>query len=527
VKRARRRPPLSASYPAPTRGWIANRNLAEPEKNGARILDNLFPETETVRLFGGKQKYATIGSGDEATSLFSYKSGNNNKLFAANENNIYDITSISDASSSPSAAVGSLTSGDWISAQIQTPGGTFLRLVNGADTSRIFDGTSFSTGTIYDSTDGGMSDITPTFGYAFVYKKRLFFLQNNLTAYYMESVETISGSAVKLPLNNVFKRGGSLLFGGTWSQDTGDGLNVYCVFFTTEGEAAVFSGEDPSDANNWRHVSTYRIGKPRGKRAWFNAGGDIAVATDIGLVALSQARETAVEVLGARAASWPIDTVWGDRVKNRSFNNWNVEIWPERRMVLVGLPGNADYQPECLVANSTTGAWCRRTNWNARCFEVFNGRCFAGASDGKIFELEVTGADDGTPYTGTCLLHADDLRDPVSNKIARLMRPIIRAREEPNPAVFVNAGFDDTLPAAPDAPVVSSENTWDDPDTKWDEAVWSLDDQSRSRYEKWYSVSADGDQLAPGIRITSGNTVAPLTDIARFDLIYEKTGPVV
>lgn len=519
--------PGNRTFVAPTRGWIANRNLAEPEKNGARILDNFFPETETIRLFGGKQKYATIGNGSvPVVSMFSYKTGNNTKLFGATATAIYDITTVADPDVTPSAAVGSLTSGDWIGAQIQTSGGTYLRLVNGADTSRLYNGAAFSTSTIYDSTDGGMSDITATFAYTFVYKKRLFFLQSNLNAYYLP-VETISGAAVKLPLGGVFKLGGSLLFGGTWSQDTGDGLNVYCVFVTTEGEAAVFQGSDPSTADDWSHVGTYRIGRPRGKRAWFQAGGDIAVATDIGLVALSQARTAAVEVLGSQSASWPIDSVWADRVKNRSFSSWNVEIWPAKRMVLVGMPDNADYDPEVLIANSTMGAWCRRTNWQIKAIEIFNARAFIGSDDGEIFELEVTGADDGTPYTATCLLHADDLRDSSSNKIARLLRPIIRARETPNPAVFVNGGFDDTLPTAPDAPVVEGENTWDDPGTLWDEAIWSLDSNSRSEYSTWYSVSADGYKLSPGIRITSGNTVAPITDVVQFDLVYEKTAIVV
>lgn len=513
------------SFPAPTRGWIANRNLAEPEKNGASILDNVFPGTETCRLFGGKQKYATIGSGTEVTSMFSYKTGNNTKLFAANSANIYDITTVADPDVSPSAAVSSLNSGDWIGAQIQTSGGTFLRLVNGVDTSRIYNGTSFTTGSIWDTTDGGMSDITSTFTYVFVYKKRYFFLQNNLTAYYLP-VETVSGAATALPLGGVFKRGGSLLFGGTWSQDAGDGLQVYCVFVTTEGEAAIFSGSDPSSANDWTHVSTYRIGKPRGKRAWFNAGGDIAVATDVGLISLSQARTTAVEVLGAASVSWRIDSVWADRIKNRSFANWNVEIWPERKMVLVGLPGNNDYDPECLVANSTTGAWCRRTNWNARSIEVFNGRCFAGSSDGKIYELDVTGTDDGTAYTATCLLHADDLGHPASDKIALNCRAVMRAREDPEGRVFVNANFDLTKPSAPDAPVVDTSGTWDDESTTWGNFVWGLDDGSQSRFAKWQSVSAQGDVLAPGVRFTYGSSVAPNTEIIRFDLTYDVLEPV-
>ena len=514
------------SWPAPTRGWIANNNLAEPEQNGAFVLDNWFPETETIRMFGGKLKYATIGNGTvPVASLFSYKTGNNEKLFAATASAIYDISPVAivDPETTPDAAVGGLSNGDWVGAQIQTTGGTFLRLVNGADRSQLYNGTSFLTGgsyDIYDVDDPGQADISDTFTHAWVYKKRLFFVQDNLNAYYLP-VETISGAAVKLPLGGVFKLGGSLLFGSTWSQDVGDGLQAFCVFVTTEGECAVFAGSDPSNPNDWVHVGTYRIGRPMGKKAWFQAGGDLAIATDVGLVPLSAARTRDVAALAAASASWPVHSAWNERVNNRGFAPWHCELWPTRQMVLIGIPSNADFAPEMPIANAVTGAWCRRTNWDAKCIEIFKERAFIGSDDGKIFLLETTGADDGVPYTATCLLHADSLRDPASDKTALLCRAILRAREEPNDVIFVNPNFDDALPTAPDAPLVESGSIWGE--AVWGEDLWALDTGERTRFGEWRSVSAMGDVLAPGIRVTSGNLQPPRTDLIRFDMTFDKT----
>ena len=138
-----------------------------------------------------------------------------------------------------------------------------------------------------------------------------------------------------------------------------------------------------------------------------------------------------------------------------------------------------------------------------------------------MFLLETTGADDGTPYTATCLLHADALRDPAADKHALLCRAILRAREEPNDVIFVNANFGDTLPTAPDAPIVASGSIWGE--AVWGEDLWALDTDERIRFGEWRSVSAMGDVLAPGIRITSGNLQPPRMDLIRFDMTYDKT----
>lgn len=73
-------------FPAPTAGWVSNRSLALPEGSpGAAVLDNFFPRSGSVKLRRGKQLYATLQNTTiDVTALFSYRNGNNERLFGAN-----------------------------------------------------------------------------------------------------------------------------------------------------------------------------------------------------------------------------------------------------------------------------------------------------------------------------------------------------------------------------------------------------------------------------------------------------------
>lgn len=502
---------------------MANDNLANPGKEGAHILENWFPTAEAIRLRGGSLLYATIGDGtDDVTAVFSYLTGGSQKLFGATATDIYDISSIADPETTPSAAISSLTGGDWVAVQFQTSGGVFLRIVNGEDQSRLFDGTNWSTVDITDGANPG--DISDTFSYVWSWKQRLFFLEkDSLNAWYL-GASAVSGQATKLPLGAVFRRGGTLLFGGTWSQETGSGLNAMCVFATTEGEVAVYQGTDPSDANAWSLVGVYRIGRPLGKNGWIQAGGDLVIATDIGFVPLSQAVQKDMAALSPNAVSYPIETAWNERADRRSFAPWHCEIYPTRQMVVIAIPSNSDNRAEMLIANARTGAWCLFTGWDGTCLEVYRERLFFGSTDGRVFLADTTGADDGMPYTGTCVLQPDSLGSPAVQKIAKECRVSYRSQYEPNEIVFVNENYDDTLPTTPDAPVIDASSIWGD--AVWGEDVWASGEIEKDPYGSWRGVSAIGDVLAPAVRVTSGSIVPPRTDLIRFDLLYEKASVI-
>lgn len=128
-------------FPAPTRGWIANENLAAAKPGGALRIENIFPTEKSVRLRGGSERFATVGAGTPVTSLWNFKTATSERFFAATETAIYDITAPADPNVSPTPDVSGQTSGYYSTAPFATIGGNFLVAVNGTDHARIYNGT--------------------------------------------------------------------------------------------------------------------------------------------------------------------------------------------------------------------------------------------------------------------------------------------------------------------------------------------------------------------------------------------------
>jgi hypothetical protein len=505
----------STSVPAPTGGWIKSRNLATPgsrKSPGAEVLENWFPTATGCRMRHGSQKYATLGSADVA-ALFTYSNGSNRRLFGACGAGIYDITTVADAGTPPAAAVSGLTGDDWSAVQFSTPGGTFLRCVNGSDVPRVFDGAAWASTPAITGT--GLTDTDLCF--VWTHGQRLFFVEkDSLDAWYLP-VDAIGGTASVLPLGGVFNLGGSLLFGGTWSIEAGDGLSEQCVFVTTEGEVAVYQGADPSTAATWRKVGVYKIGRPLGRDAFIRAGGDLVVATDIGFIPLSQAIQRDVAALAPAAVSYPIETAWNDAVASRP-GAWRCVVWPKRQMVLVATPYSADAVSQMLVANARTGAWCVFTGWLGTSMVVFGDRCFFGTSGGKVIEAEVTGYDQGQPYTASFVPLFDDLGSPSSLKIALEARAVLLSSSAVDETLSVQTDYVVDLPVPPAASAVLASGTWGT-------AIWGADTWGQARkqivVQEWRSVSGSGGALAPSIQITSGASVPPTVDLVRIDLTFD------
>lgn len=178
------------SFPAATRGLIKNENLSMVKPGGASVLDNWRPTATDLVARGGSALYATIGSGARVGAILPYVAGSTKKLFAANPSAIYDITTVADPLVSPSAAVSGLTGEDWAWVQFTTSGGTFLRLCNGLDTPRVYDGSTWGTSpAITGVTAANLSHV-------WSFKNRLFFVEKNtLNAWYL-SVGTDRKSVV-------------------------------------------------------------------------------------------------------------------------------------------------------------------------------------------------------------------------------------------------------------------------------------------------------------------------------------------
>lgn len=511
------------TFPAPVRGWVVNENLAASKPAAARQLDNFFPTTTGIRLRGGCTKWATISTG-AVLSMWSYVTPSTEEFFAADEENIFEVTTVADPDVIPSAAVSGQTAGYYSVAQIVNAGGYYQYIVNGADDPLLYDGATF---TPIDavSTPAITGVTTSGFAFVFVFKSRLFFLNKTMTAYYL-GVDAIGGAASSLSLNGVFSKGGHILMGGTWSSDAGDGIDDYCVFISTKGEVAVYSGTDPSSSSTWALVGVYNATEPLGQNAMFKAGGDLLVATEAGIVALSEALNKDVTDLTLAAVTKAIEPEWRREVSSRRSLPWELLKWSANNMLVVSQPRVSDStDAQCLVANLETGSWCRFTGWDVRCVGLFNGRGYFGANDGCVYLMEASGGDDGEPYTGVYVGQFDHFNSAGLTKTVRQARATYLTAADFNAKLSASANYSISLPSAPNSVADYSVDEWDV--GKWDEMLWDAGTSYYTTTSRWVSIGKTGYAIAPQLQITSGMTPLPRIELVAIDMTYERGAVVV
>lgn len=542
---ARPRAAQLKTFPAPTSGWIANQNLLTPNALaangqrviGASVLENWFPTATGIRMRGGSDLFATVGDGTEdVVSVFSYVNGNNEKLFAATNDAIYDITSpatpstlvltddagntlvdqsgntlISSLSIPAGPDVDLLANGNWSVEQFSTPGGTFLVCVNGVDSPLIFDGTNWATTPAITGVD------PTTLSFVFASKFRLWFIQKDTMNIYYLAPNAIGGAAVLLPLGGIFTLGGSLVYGGTWSIESGDGPSEQTIFATSEGEVAAYQGDDPSGATTFTRQGVYRVGTPLGPNGFIRTGGDLTICTDIGLIPLSTAFQRALAALAPVAVSYPIEIEWNKAVA-ATVPDWQIALWPNQQMILIAPPNPSGAVPEIFVANVITGAWGSYTGWNVTCMQVFNDRLFFGSDSGKVVEAEVTGSDQGAAYTCTVVPLFDPLKSPAALKTGLEARAVLRVTSQPNVQMSLQNDYVVNLPAAPDDTTIAANNVWGV--GVWGTAQWGTVADLQT-FSEWRSVPGAGYSLSPATQITSGNISSPNVELVQTDLTYD------
>ena len=516
----------TANFPAPVGGWIANRSLAigrDPKlPPGAAVLDNFFPTSTGVILRRGTEKRYSIGSGP-VLSMFRYVSGAQSELFASVDGEIFDVST-----SSPASVYSDGTNGDWHVQQITTSGGTFLIGVNGVDEPWLYDGTDFMPVSDFGSGitfPSGVTLSTSDLSYVWLYASRLWFVQkDSLSAWYLP-VDQVVGELEEMPLGGVFTRGGSLVWGQSWSLTSGGsgGLSDQCVFVSTEGEVLAYQGIDPGSATDWTKAGQYRIGEPMGAKGFVRAGGDLLIATSVGLVSLAEASKRDYAALGSTAASYPIEEAWTEAVSLRGMTDWRCMVWPEGKMVIVSPPSGMNYSPICLVANSNTGAWCRFTTWDIASMEVFNGQLHFGDRDGNVWIGNITGADDGAPYTGVCIPLFEDLGSPASRKIARNASATKRSRYKAVEKLTAVFDFEKNPGPAPDAYLTDQSSTWGS--GIWGTSLWG-DSDGEIVTGRWVSIGGSGRDVSVAFQVTSGDITPTDVELIRMVATFEICGIV-
>ncbi|MEH2707096.1 hypothetical protein DXU06_20445 [Bradyrhizobium elkanii] len=478
------------------------------------MLDNAFPQQDYVRMRGGALAYATGMSSAQVTALMPFVSGTSSKFFAVCNGGIYDVTN-SGAVGAP--AVSGLNSTAYMEyIQFTNTGATWLICVNGVDAAQLFNGSTWTTTPAITGLSGGnLAQVWP-------FKSRLYGVQTaSLSAWYL-GVSSIGGAATQFDLSGIFKYGGYLLCGTSWSISSNSGLYEVCVFITSEGEVAIYDGLYPGDTA-WTLKGLYKIAKPLGRRCVMKAGGDIAVMTEDGIVPMSQVMTLDQIALQNVAVTKPIAPAWRNAVIARQgLPGWQIITWPLQSMAIINLPKATASDVTQFIANVRSGAWGRYVGWDANCFAVYNNQLFYGTSDGRVMQAEVGGQDDGKNYTMTIFPSYTDLKSPANVKHVKMLRPRLQASYGVTPQVTVKVDFDTTSPLAPTASVPASSGAlWDV--ALWDVAVWppTLVDLSA-----WTDAEGFGAVVSPVLQLTLSTSITPDVRLNSTELLYEVGAPM-
>ena len=500
------------NLPAPIKGWWLSSNLATPEPQTALVLDNWVCTTTGIRARGGKNLYATLDG--PATSLFTYMSGATQKFFGATAADIFDLTSVADPEVTPTADVSAQTSGIYSTVQFGTAGGDFLIVANGTDDMLNFDGTTWTTPTI---TGVASSSISAVWSFA----SRIFGVESGtLSAWYLP-VDSIAGAATEFSLAGIFTKGGALLFGAKWSLDAGDGLDDKCVFVSTEGEIAIYEGTNPGSAVDWRKVGLYQMPKPMGRKAFIQAGGDLLIATDVGLIPISAAIKTDLGAIEGAAVSRPITPYWQRRTRELASAEWEMIKSAKANYMVVSQPDSVD--PSCLVIGLQTGAWSRFTGWDTQCLAYFDGRGYFGDSDGLVYQMEVGGSDNGALYTCDYLGQFEHFGAPGQQKTVLQARPVLLQSDISAPQLTFNVDYDQVLPPPPSSATSSVSSAWDS--AEWDVDVWDSEDAAEVAAQ-WLAIGRTGYVAAPVLQVTYGVSPTPSLALVAIDVQFS-VGAVV
>lgn len=448
------------SIPAPIRGLSSEVPLAMMHPTDAIILENVVCRPGAVEVRKGWQDWVT-GFTSTVETLFPYQSlsGSGDKLFAAAGTAIYEVTS--NGSLGPAAVTG-LTSAYWAQTQLSNVAGNYLIIVNGVDTGRTFDGTTWANWAITGVASTAISQVA-------VWKRRVWGVEKNTTKAWYSAADAIAGAMTAFSLSGIFRRGGKLAAIVPWTIDAGAGVDDHLLFISTEGEIAVYKGTDPASAATFSLQGLYYIGAPVGSRFWAQVGGDVWMLTVSGLVSFSSFLQSAVLDKSSVRTDRIRRLILADIASYGSTQGWEVVYFPEENFIFLQVPAGVPGSRYQWVMNTLTGAWSKCLQERVVTYAVHNGALYAGHSS-EVSLAWTGGLDDGSPIEYRVIPAFSTFGSGGQGKQFTLGRVLMEADYLPTYRVKLLRDYDTNYSIPAFSPSPTSSAVWDT--AIWDASLW-------------------------------------------------------
>lgn len=380
---------VEKTFPAPIGGWNARDSLASMKPTDAVTLENWFPRPTAVELRGGCYEHHRI-TGSTVKTLAVYRElDGGEQLISFTDTGVFSSTF---GGETPDA-------GKWVARtngkhqweQFGDGTNNWLIAVNGVDKPFYWNGIT------YELVDGASSPAltgvtTTDIVSVAVFKNRLMFIRNDKLGFDYLTAGAAGGAVSHYDLSSYASKGGYLMAIAVWSRDAGDGPDDFAVFITSQGQALVYQGTDPGNANAWSLVGTFNISKPLGRRCVLKYGADPIILVEDGAFPLSALLKSGDE-RDQYAVSFKIQDAFSAAARSYSaVFGWKAISFPQQNALIINVPKAEDGAHEQYVMNTISKSWCKFTGWHAEDFAVFNGELYF-CRGGRVYVAWV-GPDD-------------------------------------------------------------------------------------------------------------------------------------
>lgn len=506
--------------PAPLGGLDAISPISAMDPKYALILQNWVPRPGYVELRGGYNAWVQgLNSNSTVETLMTYRpAGASEQLFAAGGSRIYNVSNY---------ALPTIVQTGRANARNQyinyTPANSssYLAVVNGADPYTIFDGTNWTQPAIAGVSSSSFIGIN-------AFKRRIWFIPINSTTPYYLDTDAIQGTANPFPIGAFMTKGGFVMAMGTWTVDGGTGPDDLAVFITSKGQAIIYKGTDPTNANAWALVGVFDLPLPLGRRCLVKLGSDLGIITLQGLIPISQALPFDPAGVRSVALTNQIQNAMLQAAQQGSnLFGWEAHTFTQQTLLIMNYPIQENQLQQQFVMNFLTGAWCQFTNWNANCFEIFNESLYFADNKGDVNLAYTSQFDLVSPITANMKCAFNYFDDPGRIKNMRMLRPLLVADGTITPTVGVDVDFGSSSITAPVSLITPSGGLWDV--SLWDVGTWS---SGSVTVNNWLSVTALGTALAVKMAVSiaplnSATVASSVFDTGVFDTaIFDGSGSI-
>lgn len=498
---------------APLKGLSLSSQLSsntDPLK--ATILDNWLIDEDKIRCRNGIRKVFTHGAGKPVASLVPYYGMPFENMALGTNGTLTTYAGI---------ALGTgFLSDDWAWTSFSNLGDqTYTVLCNGKDGIYSWTGAGDPAGLVKEVVTAPTTAawIDPDLmSMVMVHQNHLWFADDiNLAVFYLP-LQQKTGDLAVLPLNAIFRRGGTIRAIYSWTVDGGAGMNDQLVIFSSNGECAIYRGTDPD--TDYELVGVFRFDSPMSKNSVVQYGGELYVLISTGLVPMSTLMRAEVEQLGQTDKD--VFSAFMDSSRRfRSNPGWHAMLDPSSSRIICNLPAGGTNHYKQMVRFMPNSFW---TTWSAipsRSWGWLNNTLYIGDDTGNLYQMSRTFLDDdGRGIRVDVQFSWQNYKTP-GIKHFKMLKPYIITDGSPKPQIDMMVDYESVPPQ--NQPELTFSNEGADWDTaSWDTADWA---PPSAMIAKWSGVGRLGVVGAPRLQaVVQGCEFA----LAGMDVLYE-TGSVL